>query len=261
MKAKLRICLGCAAVAILLAPVLFTFWVSFSPDSFLTPPSTVWSIRWYRAFASDRRWSSATMRSLEVALLASLLSVLTTFPVAIACRSLRKTSRYIAEATLLLPAIVPAAALGTGLLPLMHASRLWGSMLAMVLVHATLGLPVVLLIARTALTTELQELESAARGLGASPKAVLLRVTLPLMTPSILAAGICVFVLSLNESLVSLFLATPANETLPTVVWPQLRYSASPLVAVASCVTTAIGVLGAAVMIRLIGRQICHVSR
>jgi ABC-type spermidine/putrescine transport system permease subunit II len=46
------------------------------------------------------------------------------------------------------------------------------------------------------------------------------------------------FVLSLNEFIFSLFLATSETETLPRVLWPNLRYALSPLVAVASCLTT-----------------------
>jgi ABC-type spermidine/putrescine transport system permease subunit II len=52
------------------------------------------------------------------------------------------------------------------------------------------------------------------------------------------------FVLSLNEFILSLFLATPETETLPRVLWPNLRYALSPLVAVASCVTTLVTAAG-----------------
>jgi putative spermidine/putrescine transport system permease protein len=98
-------------------------------------------------------------------------------------------------------------------------------------VHATIGLPIAFLIIQTCMTEQLRELDAAAAGLGANPIDVARRVTLPLLTPVLLAAGIAVFVLSLNESLVSVFLATPTNETLPAVIWPQLRYSPSPMVA------------------------------
>jgi ABC-type spermidine/putrescine transport system permease subunit II len=60
-------------------------------------------------------------------------------------------------------------------------------------------------------------------------------MTLPLIRP---AGAVLALVLSLNEFVLSLFLATPETETLPRVIWPSMRYSVSPLVAAAS------GVLG-----------------
>src|SRR5262245_52033014 len=59
VRRLLLLLLGWSAVSCLLMPLLFAAWVSFSPDSFLTPPTGEWSVRWYTAFAADRRWASA----------------------------------------------------------------------------------------------------------------------------------------------------------------------------------------------------------
>ena len=145
---------------------------------------------------------------------------------------------------ILLPVCVPVAALGAGLLPLMSLSGLAGTLISTVLVHTTIGLPIALLIVRSQASASVVELCTAARGLGGSRAQVIRRVTLPLLSPALAVAVIAVFLVSLNESVISVFLATPANETLPAVVWPQLRFNASPLVAVASCVTAGIGSIG-----------------
>jgi hypothetical protein len=76
--------LGWLVVAVLLAPVVFAGWVSFSPDSFLTPPTGDWSGRWYMAFASDRRWIAALGRSLVIATLAAAVALAAGTPLAIA---------------------------------------------------------------------------------------------------------------------------------------------------------------------------------
>ncbi len=252
--------LGWGTIVCLLAPVLHTVWVSFSPDSFLTPPTTAWSFKWYVACFQDRRWMHAILQSLTVAGLAAGLAVATAAPAAWSMGNLTRTQQRFVSFLLLLPALIPPAALGIGLLPLVHVTGLWGTTLGMVLVHATIGLPIGFLIIRTCLPEQLSELETAAAGLGASQPEILRRVTLPLLAPVLFAAGIAVFVLSLNESLVSIFLATPNNETLPAVVWPQLRYSPSPLVAVASCTTAIIGTLGILIVLRILvtrGRHSC----
>jgi putative spermidine/putrescine transport system permease protein len=134
--------------------------------------------------------------------------------------------------------------LATGLLPVVYLAKLWGTVLSLVLVHAALGLPIAYLIVQSHLTGRLLEWEAVARGLGASRWQSVWRVTLPLLRMPLAAAVISVFVLSLNETMISLFLATPHNETLPAVSWPELRFAASPLVAVASCATAIIGTMG-----------------
>jgi ABC-type spermidine/putrescine transport system permease subunit II len=69
-------------------------------------------------------------------------------------------------------------------------------------------------------------------------------VTLSLIAPALGAAAVMAFVLSLNESVMALFLGTPNTETLPKVIWPNLRYTLSPLVAAASGVSMAVTVAG-----------------
>lgn len=246
---------GWCVIVALLAPILHTIWVSFSPDSFLTPPTTVWSMKWYLIFISDLRWMNAFLRSLVIAGLSAALAVTLGAPAALTVRKMPlRTQRFITP-LLMLPVWIPPAALGFGLLPLTHYSGLWGSTLSMVLVHATLGLPIAFLLVRTTRLETLDDLEAAAVGLGADRFSVVTRITIPLVKPTLLAAGTAVFVLSLNESLVSIFLATPANETLPVVIWPQLRYAPSPIVAVASCVTAAVGVSGMLIVLHSMSKH------
>ena len=67
-----------------------------------------------------------------------------------------------------------------------------------------------------------------------------------MIAPAILAGAVMAFVLSLNEFVMALFLGTPEIETLPKVIWPNLRYTLTPLVAAASGVTMALTILGVA---------------
>lgn len=244
--------LGWLVLVGLLAPILHTAWVSFSPDSFLTPPTGEWSLRWYRRFAEDPRWSAAVGRSLVVAVAAAVVSVAVAVPTAYGVKYTRWRGRGVLLVAVLLPAAIPPAALGMGVLPLLHRAGLWGHPLGLILVHATLGLPVAFLIVRMHLTDRLAELEAAARGLGASRRQVAWRVSLPLLRPALAAAGVAVFVLSVNEAFVTLFLAAPSTETVPAVTWPELRHSPTPVLAVASAATAGLGTLGIAIALRLL---------
>jgi len=240
--------LGWSWLLLLLSPILYACWVSFTPSELLTPPAGDWSLRWYRAFFGERRWMRALENSLKVASLSLAGSLLCGLPLAYASARFRFCGGSVLAWAVLLPLGVPAVVLGVGLLPTVYALGLWGSSLALALAHTLLGLPVVYLLARTALEAVGPDLEWAARGLGATPWRAVFRVTLPLTRPAVAAGAVLALVLSLNEFVLSLFLATPETETLPRVVWPNLRYSLSPLVAAASGILMAVTALGTALV-------------
>jgi putative spermidine/putrescine transport system permease protein len=227
--------LGWLALVVLLTPPLWAAWVSFTPDELLRPPSGRWTLRWYGRFLQDARWTGALFNSLVVGCGGTLLALATGTLAAVAARhQLQALGRFV-----LLPLCVPPVVLGMALLPTMHALGLWGTYLSLILAHGLIGMPLVFLTVRASLQGVPPDLELAARGLGARPAAVFFRVTLPLCKPGLMAGGALSFVLSLNEFFLALFLATPETETLPRVIWPELRYSLSPLVAVASVFTLA----------------------
>jgi ABC-type spermidine/putrescine transport system permease subunit II len=234
---------GWAALLLLLSPILYTGWVSFTPGELLVPPVTGWSLRWYQEFFADRRWLAALRNSLIVAGLSVTGSLLTGLPLAYALARWQFRGRSLLGQGVLLPLSIPPVVLGIGLLPTVHALGLWGSPLALASAHALLGLPLVCLLTRAALEAAGPDLEWAARGLGATPWRAVRRVTLPLIRPAVLAGALLTFVLSLNEFVLSLFLAVPETETLPRVIWPSLRYSVSPLAGAASTVTLAMTAL------------------
>ena len=158
----------------------------------------------------------------------------------------------------LLPMCIPPAVLGMGLLPLFYSVGLWGSLLGLVLVHAMMCLPIVFLIVRSKLRQMNPDLEMAARGLGATPSQVVGRIIIPLWGSALVVGAAAAFAVSFNESMVTLFLATPTTETLPAMIWPQLRYSPSPLVAVASVISViiALGVAsGLGGIVKLVGAK------
>jgi ABC-type spermidine/putrescine transport system permease subunit II len=229
--------LGWLALVVLLTPLFWAVWVSFTPDELLRPPVTRWSLRWYTRFLQDPRWTTALVNSLIVGLGSALVALAAGAPAALAVSRHAFRGRAALGRLILLPICVPPVVLGMGLLPTMHALGLWGGILSLVLAHGLLGMPLVFLAVQASLDGMPGDLEEAARGLGAGPLAVAWRVTLPLCRPGLMAGWVLSFVLSLNEFFLALFLATPETETLPRVIWPELRYSLSPLVAVASVLT------------------------
>ncbi len=250
----LRHAAAAGALGLLLWPGFDAAWVSFSPNSYLTPPTGDWSLKWYRTLAEDRRWSAALGRSFVLAASTATAGVLCAGPAAWAVQRSRFFGRRLFKAGLLLPAVVPPAVLGMGLLPFLYRFDLVGSPVALLGAHTVVALPLLYWIFGMGLVQHSEKLEASARGLGASPVLVLRFVTLPLLRPAIVAAWVCGFLISWNESLVTIFLTTPSTETLPTLTWRQLKFSASPLVAAASTVGLVGNLLGIGIVVRIAAR-------
>jgi ABC-type spermidine/putrescine transport system permease subunit II len=153
---------------------------------------------------------------------------------------------------LVLPLLVPPVVLGMQSLAWHERIKIWGSLWSLALAHSLWAMPLVFMVMRSALRSVDRRLEEAAAGMGAGPLQVFWRVTLPLIWPGLLVSAFFAFITSLNEFVMALFLATPKTQTISTLVWPQLRYNLSPLVAAASAVLLLITVVILLVSARLL---------
>jgi putative spermidine/putrescine transport system permease protein len=223
-------------LALLLTPLVLSVLVSFTPSQYLELPRGTWTLKWYREVWNGLLWTQALANSIITAVLTSAISVATALATAVALVQTRFRWKWAWEGALLLPMVLPGVALAVGMLALVRVTPLWGSSLSLALAHSVLAVPVAYLVVRASLRQVDPDLESAARGLGAGRWQVFRFVTLPLIMPGVLAATLFSLVISLNEVTLTLFLATRYTETLPRVIWPNLRFAISPLVAAASVI-------------------------
>ncbi len=227
-------------LAILLWPLAMSVWVSFTPSRYLQGPVREWSLQWYREFFSGPVWMDALLNSLGTAALSASLSILIALPAGLLMARSRFRGKAFVEGALLLPLVLPGVALAVGMLAVVRSTPLWGSQFSLAVGHSVLSMPVAFLVLRATIQQVDPALEAVARGLGAGPLQVFRFVTLPLIAPGVLASALFATVMSLNEVTISLFLATRYTETLPRVIWPNLRFAITPLVAAASTVLLAI---------------------
>ncbi len=227
-------------LGLLLTPMALSILVSFTPSRYLELPRDEWTLAWYRQFFGSPVWVQALGNSLVIAALTAAFSV--TSALATAMALVRHHFRWKAawEGALLLPMVLPSVALAAGMLAVVRLTPLWGNHLSLAFAHSVLAIPVAYLVLRASLKQVDPNLEAAARGLGAGPWQVFRFVTLPLVIPAVLAATLFALVISLNEITLTLFLATRYTETLPRVIWPNLRFAITPLVAAASVILLAL---------------------
>ena len=128
----------------------------------------------------------------------------------------------------ILPIMVPEIILGVAFLLLFSALGLPSGMLTLVLAHTTFCVPYVYLLVKSRLSTIGEEYVLAARDLGASPMRALSTVTLPLVLPSVFSGALLALAMSLDDFVISFFVAGADTTTLPLKVYSSVRYGVSP---------------------------------
>ena len=224
-----------AGFAFLYAPIVLLVVYSFNASRLVT----VWagfSTRWYGELAHNEGFRNAAATSLEVAVMAATSSlVLGTCGGFAMARFARFRGRLVFGFALLAPLVVPEVILGLSLLLLFVAGESaigWPSrgVATITIAHTTFGMCFVAVLVRAQLAQFDRTLEEAALDLGARPRTVLLRITLPGIAPALVSGWLLAFTLSLDDLVVASFVTGPAATTLPMAVFSSVRLGVSPQV-------------------------------
>jgi ABC-type spermidine/putrescine transport system permease subunit II len=234
----------------LLLPVILSVLVSFTPSRFIELPKS-FSLRWYKEFFESAKWLNGLKNSFYIGLLNTVISMVVGMSTAIAFVRFRFKWKTTLNTFVLVPVFIPAVILGMGLLSAYYKMHLWGTYVSIAIAHALWSVPLVFMVLKVSLEGVDRTFEEAARGLGANGVRTFFEVTLPLIMPGILVGILFSFIISINEFVMALFLTTARTETLPKVIWPNLRYLLTPLVAAASGVLTLLTVVGLMVSAKL----------
>jgi ABC-type spermidine/putrescine transport system permease subunit II len=251
---------GLTVVAYLLVPLVLAFLVSFYPGRSIGLPtfSTGLSLQWYVEFFNDARWIAGLRNSLYVGVISTAIALVCGLTLALAVTRHKLRGDVVVGTVLMLPIFVPAVIIGMQSLSFSYQIGLWGTHLSIGIAHALWATPLVYMVLVSGLRRVSVELEEAAASLGANPWATFRSVVWPLLVPSVMAAAVIGYIISLNEFIMALFLGTPLTETLPKMIWPQIRHSVSPVVAAASSVLLVLTVVAILITGRVVnlGRAI-----
>lgn len=225
----------CGAILFfLIAPTLLIIPVSFSAGSEFRFPPQGFSLQWYRAFFSDPDWIDSTLFSLGNAVLTAFFSVIVGMAASLALVRGRLRGRSILESLLLAPLIVPPIIVAIGVYLQFAPMGLVGTRPGFVLVHTALSVPYVVLVVTAALQRLPPSLEMAGLNLGASRFRCFREITLPLVSPSVLAGAVFAFLASFDETVVSFFISGIEHKSVTRKMFEDIEFSISPVIAAAS---------------------------
>lgn len=184
------------------------------------------TLDWYRRLLANDALLASVRNSLVAAGLTTLIATGIGTLAALALR--RAGSHGGTLALLFLPMVIPEVVLGAALLTFFGTVGLRLSLVTVVIAHVVFSVSYVTLVVRARLAGLDPALEEAARDLGAGPFETFRRVTLPLIFPGIAASALLVFTLSIDDYVVTSFVAGAGATTLPLHVYSMLRVGVTP---------------------------------
>jgi spermidine/putrescine transport system permease protein len=186
------------------------------------------SFRWFiELYEND-----AIMRAFRTSLmLGSLTAIISTTIGILACLAIVRfdfIGKQWINTLLVAPILVPETVLAVALLLFLRWLALPKSFIMLLMGHALITLPFVVLVVQARLVGIRRDYEEAARSLGANAVQTFFQVTLPLLLPAILAGMLFAFTISFDDITATLFWKAAGLETIPTQIFSMLRVSISP---------------------------------
>jgi putrescine transport system permease protein len=235
-------------IALLYLPILVLIGYSFNAS----PLVNVWggfSTAWYGRLLHNRQLLEAALLSLQVAVAASTCAViLGTLAATALVRFARFRGRLLLTGMVNAPLVMPEIITGiTQLLLFVSMVQLFSwphrGFTTIVLSHITFCTAYVTITVQSRLQSADRSLEEAAMDLGASPARAFLEITLPIIAPAIISSWLLCFTLSLDDLVISSFVAGPGASTLPMVIYSKVKLGVSPDInELASLIVCAVGV-------------------
>jgi putrescine transport system permease protein len=233
-------------LAFLYVPLALVVLYSFNASKLVT----VWggaSLRWYGEMLANRALLDAAAVSLAVGILsATMATVVGLLAGLVLARLPRFPGRTAFSGLTHVPLVLPEVITGLGLLLLFVALGWDRGLTTVVLGHATFSTAFVAILVHARLVDFDRSLEEAAMDLGATPLRTFASITLPLITPTLVAGWLLAFTLSLDDLVIASFVSGPGATTLPMRLYSQMRLGVTPEINAAS--TVMIVVVGVAVI-------------
>jgi len=251
----------CAAIFIfLITPILVVMPLSFNAEDFFTfTPEMLrfdpegYSLKHYRDFFTNNEWQRSFKNSLLIAPVATVISVSLGTLAAIGLSQSHVPARRAIMAILISPMIVPLIISATGMFFFYSQIGNWmeGTLglgknfvgyVKVILAHAVLGIPFVIITVTATLVGFDRSLTRAAANMGADPVRTFFKVQMPLILPGVISGGLFAFITSFDEVVVVLFVGSAGQKTLPWQMFTGLREQISPTILAVATILVVISI-------------------
>ncbi len=226
----------------LYAPIVVLVVLSFNNSRF----STIWqgfSWRWYELAYKDTELIASLRMSLIIASFTTVIATVIGTSAAIALARYRIKYRQATESLVYLPVIIPEIVIGFATAALFGLIGIKFGISTVVAAHVAFAVSYVIFVVRARVATFDPKLEEAAMDLGATPTQTFIRVTLPIILPGIISAALLVFTISLDDFVITSFVAGPGAATLPIKIYSMVKTGVTPEINAISTILLVVTIL------------------
>ncbi len=234
----------CGAILLfLITPILAIIPLSFNAEPYFTYPMPGFSLRWYENFLVGEQsavWRLAIKNSIIIGIFATLISVSLGTVAAVGLSNSRLPFKTLIMGILISPMIVPLVITAVGMyffysqlgITPRQLTRIWSGLhlLPVIMAHAALGTPFVVITVTATLVGFDQSLTRASASLGADGLRTFFKITVPLVLPGMISGALFAFITSFDEVVVVLFLAGVEEYTIPRRMFSGIREQISPTI-------------------------------
>jgi putrescine transport system permease protein len=214
--------------AFLYIPILLLIVFSFNKSKLVT----VWggfSTKWYSSLFQNEAFMDAALMTLKVGVVsATFATILGTLAALVITRAGLFRGRTLFAGMIYAPLVMPEVITGLSLLLLFVAIGWDRGFWTITVAHITFSMCYVAVVVSSRLVTFDESLEEAALDLGCTKFSAFFQVTLPIIAPSIAAAWLLAFTLSLDDLVIASFASGPGATTLPMKIYSQVRLGLKP---------------------------------
>ena len=241
----------CACVFLfLIAPILVIIPLSFNAEPYFTFTEGMmsldreaYSVRWYKDIATNPQWIFSAKNSIIVATCSTLIATILGTLAALGLSQSHMPYRPLVMGVLISPMIVPLIISAAGMFFFYSKIGLSQTMPGLILAHAVLGTPFVVITVTATLAGFDHSLTKAAQSLGSGTSRTFFKIQMPLILPGVVSGALFAFITSFDEVVVVFFLAGFEQRTIPRQMWAGIREQISPTILAVATILVCVSIL------------------
>ena len=234
----------------LVAPIIVMIPLSFNAQPYFTFTREMltlnpegFSLRWYQDLFSSDSWMRSIRNSFVIGIAATLIATTLGTLAALGLSRSEMPAKGFIMGLLISPMIVPLIISAAGMFFFYSSVGLANTFPGVILAHAALGTPFVVITVTATLVGFDNSLTKAAASMGAGPARTFFKVQMPLILPGVISGGLFAFITSFDEIVIVLFLAGVEQRTIPREMWSGIREQISPTILAVATILVLISIM------------------
>lgn len=208
-------------------PIMVLIAFSFN-QSKLNVVWTGFTFKWYASLLHNASILDAVKNSFIIAIISTIISVIIGTLAAIGMYRYKFRGKKLVDSILYVPLVIPEIVMGISLLAFFSIAKIPLGRVSLIIAHVTFSIAYVVAVVKTRLDGFDRSVEEVAMDLGATPIKTFFNITLPIIMPGVIAGALLAFTLSLDDVIISFFVAGPGSMTLPLKVFSMVKFGVTP---------------------------------